>query len=272
MASLLLAQPASALKLKYVQVVNVVEADAVESVEAFCPNGYSVTGGGAFSNGAFNETRMQDSHPVDGPDSDSKPDDGWRASIWNTAASARNSESQAICAKNLATKVKSKSFMPGGIPPQTTCPNGMTVTGGGIETSGTFALPPAIISSRPGDESAGGRVGTWFVNADPAGMSSSQASGYAICVDKSALELNYTAEGFTADNLEQDTGAEVCEPGERVVGLGAATNSNNSALVSIFGIDTTDTDTKLDDGTTATVDNYNASSDIFPEAYSVCVA
>jgi hypothetical protein len=110
------------------------------------------------------------------------------------------------------------------------------------------------------------------VNAEPAGMASTQAFGYAVCVDKGELDLNYYAEGFTADNADQDTGAEVCAPGERVLGLGAAGNATNSALVSIFGLDTTDTDLKLDDGTTTTVDNYNASQDIFPEAYSVCVA
>src|SRR5687767_2043403 len=163
-AFLALAAPASALKIKYVQEVQVAPADAITTVESFCRSGFSVTGGGAFSNGAYAQTKIQDTHPIDGPDSDFKPDDGWRASIWNTASTAGNIESQAICAKNLATKVRTQPFSPGGTPPNVACPDGMTATGGGIETAGGFTIPATILSSRPGDESAGGRVKTWFVN------------------------------------------------------------------------------------------------------------
>jgi hypothetical protein len=269
---LAIAPPASALKIKYVQEVQVAGPDAITTVESFCRNGFSVTGGGAFSNGAYSQTKIQDTHPIDGPDSDSKPDDGWRASIWNTASTFGNIESQAICVKNLATKVKSDPFTPGFTAPNVACPKGMTVTGGGIETAGTFALPPSVLSSRPETPSAGGRAATWFVNADPPGMANIQAFGYAICIEKRELDLAYNTFGFTADNQDQDTGAVECGDGERLLGPGAAGNSTNTALVTIFGLDTTDdANTKLDDGTSVTVDNYNVSSDAFPEAYAVCV-
>ena len=104
------------------------------------------------------------------------------------------------------------------------------------------------------------------------GMSTLAATTHAICVSREDFKPRYYSGSFTADNQAQDTGAEVCGTGERVVGLGGATNATGSAIVTIFGVDSTDNDLKLDDGTSLTVDNFNTSLDIFPETYAVCAA
>ena len=111
-ASLLLAAPASALKVKYMQESDMAADDSLTTVEAFCPNRYTVTGGGASSASTFGQTKIQGTHPIDGPDSDFRPDDGWRAKLWNTSSLSPTIKSQAICVKNLKTKTKVNSFSP----------------------------------------------------------------------------------------------------------------------------------------------------------------
>jgi hypothetical protein len=269
--SLVLASPASALKLKYVETQEISNADAVTSVSASCPDGFQVVGGGAFSNGAFGQTRILSSYPADGEDDDGKADDAWTAKVWNTGL-AGNMESQAICSK-VKPKYRDESWTIGvSVPPRVKCPKGTNPTGGGIKTATTFASGADLVSTRPSDGTdENSRPEAWFANA-LAGMNTLTATTYVICVERDDFKPRYHSEGFTADNDEQDTGAEVCETGERLVGPGAATNSSGSALITVFGRDTdTDTDLKLDDGTTAVVDNYN-DSDIFPEAYAVCAA
>ena len=113
-----------------------------------CPDGFKVTGGGGFSKGAYQETKLQDSYPIDGADDDTKPDDGWRATIWNTAAASRNSEAQAICAK---AKVKNEAATIGNGTggKRAFCPDGTTVSGGGVDTFETFGSPYSILESIP---------------------------------------------------------------------------------------------------------------------------
>ena len=94
------------LGMEYVAQNSIVNPNSLGSVDATCPDGRFVLGGGAFSNGAYGETSVDDSYPVDGPDGDSKADDAWHATIWNTASTARNIEAFAICSK-LKPKLRS---------------------------------------------------------------------------------------------------------------------------------------------------------------------
>jgi hypothetical protein len=56
------------------------------TLTARCPSGMHVTGGGAIASvdgdplGAY----VSSSYPIDGPDSDKRPDDGWRATFYGT--------------------------------------------------------------------------------------------------------------------------------------------------------------------------------------------
>ena len=72
---LVAAAPAHSLKVKYVAANTPASADSIATIDAQCPDGFKVTGGGAFSSGAYQETKIQDSFPVDGDDGDNKNDD-----------------------------------------------------------------------------------------------------------------------------------------------------------------------------------------------------
>ena len=270
-ASLCSASPASALKVKYVEAVNVVPANSINSNDAQCPPGFKVTGGGAFSNGAFEETKLQASYPVDGEDANSKQDDAWRAVVWNTGAAAGNIESLAICAK-VELKYRSEPFSLGvSAPPRVKCGKDLMPTGGGIDTGGTFPLPVDLLSSRPSDgQDEDTKPEAWFANAHPPGMATPFAETYAICVKPSQLKPKYRTDSFSVDDQDQNDGSALCKPGERVIGLGGATNASSSALIAIFGVDGGDDDLKLDDGATVRIDNYNLTLDISPETFAVC--
>ena len=169
-ACLVAASPASAVKVKYVEELNVVDPDSIESVDALCPDGFSVTGGGAFSNGIYQGTKIQDSYPIDGNDNDAKPDDGWRATIWNTSASGVNTEAQAICAK-LKPKYGTKTFTPSLDTGKVKCADGSSASGGGINVNESFAFSYDLISSRP---SAGTSSDSWSNFVFGPGMAATQ--------------------------------------------------------------------------------------------------
>ena len=270
---LIAASPASALKVKYVAENDTLLPDSVGFVEASCPSGYKLTGGGAFSNGAFGTTKLQGSYPVDGDDQNGKADDTWRAVVWNTAPSAANIESQAICAKAKPV-YRSRIFSIGvSASPRVKCPKGTKPTGGGMETGGTFTHPVDILSSRPSDgEDENSKPEAWFANASPPGMAVPFGETYVICAEPGEIKPTYRTDSFTVDDESQNSGVVPCRPDERLIGLGGATNATSSALTTIFGDDSKkDSNTKLDDGTSVTVDNYNPTLEILPEAYAVCV-
>jgi hypothetical protein len=133
---LTLASPASALKAKYVQKLEIAGADSITGAVASCPARFQVVGGGAFSNGAFSETKILSSFPVDGNDDDNKADDAWRATLWNTAPSTRNIESQAICTK-AKPRYRSQPWTMGvTAPPRVKCPQGTKPSGAASKRPG----------------------------------------------------------------------------------------------------------------------------------------
>jgi hypothetical protein len=68
------------------------------AVKVFCPKGTSVTGGGAFASGATDESHVMATAPIDSKkDSDSVPDDGWKAKIYNDVASDQDFTAHVVC-------------------------------------------------------------------------------------------------------------------------------------------------------------------------------
>lgn len=263
---LALAQPASALKVRYKQELNLVDADSVETVDVFCPKELHVTGGGAFSNGIYQGTKIQDSYPIDGEDEGSKPDDGWRATIWNASANSVNTEAQAICTK-LKPKYKTKLFTPTIDTGRVNCADGTSASGGGISVNESFAFPYELISSRP---SAGTQSDSWSDYVIGPGMAATQSIAYGICVSNDDARLRTRVGSVDVPGDNQGGGSVLCKPKEKVLGVGAAANTQQAALVTIFGADSlADPDTKLDDGATITVDHFGMGS-VGSEAYAVC--
>jgi hypothetical protein len=50
-----------------------------DSATAMCPSGTHVVGGGAHTHPHSTDTEVESTFPIDGPDPDTKPDDGWEA-------------------------------------------------------------------------------------------------------------------------------------------------------------------------------------------------
>ncbi len=72
--------------------------DAV-AVKARCSRTEHVSGGGAFVTGDSSEAFVNSSFPIDGHDSDGKPDDGWRVRVQNRAGLGKEVTAYAICSQ-----------------------------------------------------------------------------------------------------------------------------------------------------------------------------
>ncbi|HSI79097.1 MAG TPA: hypothetical protein VK919_00455, partial [Solirubrobacterales bacterium] len=80
------------------------------AVSVRCTGGRSVLSGGGWAGGPFRSQRLVSSAPYDGPDKDTRPDDGWRVAIDNLSSRARRIEAFAICARPDAVSYRSKKF------------------------------------------------------------------------------------------------------------------------------------------------------------------
>jgi hypothetical protein len=67
---------------------------------AHCPSGgYHVLGGGVGNSGTFNQQHVNDSHPIDGQDANTAPDNGWLVHLDNLSNQEKTFVVFAICAK-----------------------------------------------------------------------------------------------------------------------------------------------------------------------------
>ena len=67
-------------------------------VRALCPDGKSVTGGGAFASLATDDAHVVASNPIDSKkDADSVPDDGWKAKYHNAATEKQRFTASVVC-------------------------------------------------------------------------------------------------------------------------------------------------------------------------------
>jgi len=236
----------------------VVNPNSLGSVDAACPEGHFVFGGGAFSNGAYSETSVDDSYPVDGPDDDSKADDAWHVTIWNTASTARNIEAQVICSK-LKPKLRSAPSISGDSAPQLNCPKKTQPVGGGVESGGTFADPTNVITSRPqdsiDDEDTKPDDG-WTGYVDQQDFLEFSGNVYVLCLETRLVKVKYRSEFIEVGPTSQAGNTADCRESEKLLGIGAATNSAIMTIVRMFGADGPDVDLEPDDGVSASVDNY----------------
>ena len=269
-ASLLAAGPAGALKVRYVATNNAASPNAVTTVDAQCPDGFKVTGGGAFSGGAYDETKIQDTFPVDGKDANTKNDDAWRATMWNTSSQFRNFESQAICAK-AKTKTVTAILPNGNGGKRATCPRGWSASGGGVNVNEDFTFYYELVESIPRDgNDAGERAESWFTFILGPGMAATGATTYAVCMRDDEAKIKTRLAFFDSPQDTQASGTSFCKETQKLVGLGGAATTQQAALTTIFGADSPDdANLKLDDGATVTVDNYGSET-VNPEVYAVC--
>jgi hypothetical protein len=72
-------------------------AQTAEAAVAMCAPDRHVIGGGGFLSGPIDEAHLASSLPVDGPDADYVPDDGWRVVGYNQTGGAKKLVASAIC-------------------------------------------------------------------------------------------------------------------------------------------------------------------------------
>jgi hypothetical protein len=76
-------------RVKYRNVTKRLPAGEDVAAKVTCPDGTSVTGGGAFITDDASQAWIFSSHPFDGGDRKSKPDDGWRIAATNVLGTGR---------------------------------------------------------------------------------------------------------------------------------------------------------------------------------------
>jgi len=61
----------------------VIQDGNFDTAQVFCPSGTHVVGGGSHTTPHSIDSEVESSFPIDGPDADTKPDDGWEADANN---------------------------------------------------------------------------------------------------------------------------------------------------------------------------------------------
>jgi hypothetical protein len=143
-----------------------------------CPHGTSVTGGGLLSEGNADEILV--SAPLDGPDSNRVPDDGWRAKII-ASQDLRNVTFHAICTDEFDLAYRTtRQAVTGFATDGAACPTASAVTGGGASISGGAGAH--LASLQPVDQADAGSVPDdgWRAQAS-VGPSPRTFKTYAIC-------------------------------------------------------------------------------------------
>ncbi len=160
-----------------------------------CPSGTKLTGGGVSTEGASPRVEVAASKPFDGPDGNKVPDDGWLGSANNGTSSGLTLNVNAICAKSGDYKYVESATKP--LPDNAeasavaSCPDGTTVSGGGVENSG-IDIGAEIESSFPlPDQDWVGRA-----NNDNTGQTET-VQAFAICLISKTRNLSGPAGGGT---------------------------------------------------------------------------
>jgi hypothetical protein len=109
-------------------------------LRVFCPPGTQLSGGGVETGSTLPQVAVASSEPIDGPDSNSKRDDGWFGVGGNTRPGSVSMSVEAVCARSGSYKyVESpKSTVPDNTQGSdgVACPQGTQVSGGGVDITG----------------------------------------------------------------------------------------------------------------------------------------
>lgn len=195
----------------FTYVTDSVSTVGVQVVEADCPPGTHVVGGG-FNGGGFAVLRNE---PFDGPDGDRRPDDGWRASR-TVVMGGSSLEVFVICAESRPTYRRAKKSLAADETKtvKVPCPAATRVLAGG----GRVGADLAIRAGYPyddGDANSSPEDG-WAVRAH--GLDGSgNATANAICADTRPRyvpeEGTVPGSGFTLPRVD-------CPAARHVVGIG----------------------------------------------------
>lgn len=149
-----LSGPASGATINYVEESIGVSGGTQGGLEADCADGERALGGGILSTGNYDTSDLNASYPTDGPDSNERSDDAWRAYI--DAYDLVSITVKVACVGGNPTKNLKYRDDVARVPKGATkalrvgCPRGYKVTSGGVSNSGVFEQAE-LKTSRPVD-------------------------------------------------------------------------------------------------------------------------
>ncbi len=127
------------------------------AVTVRCPDGTRAAGGGVYIEGTYTGFEVATSAPFDGPDADTKPDDGWSGSANNVAGvGATAMSTDVICATSGKYRYRSdlKPVADGSqVGLSVGCPDGARAVAGGVAISGSGDTGISVATSAPSDGS-----------------------------------------------------------------------------------------------------------------------
>jgi hypothetical protein len=260
LAGAVAAGPAQAAAIGYYAAGNSVSAGTQNVVSIACGTGH-VLGGGVFSQGSYNSTRINALNLTDGPDADTRANDaiiGYVDGLSGIVISARvaclgGKAGDALKYRTKNTQVKagkSKTVI-------ANCPDGYKVTGGGEENGGGFG-EAALKVSRPVHKGTAWQAG--IKNLTPTSLFLQAES---ICAKgRFAKRLSYSQKTAEVPAGTQDAKAVDCAGNKTEVGGGVSVG-DGSFLVNGLGVVTDGS------GTLAWVD-ATGSDPVKFKTYAVC--
>jgi hypothetical protein len=231
------------------------------SVDAACPTGAHVAGGG-FHSGVPTGNR-----PFDGPDHDTRPDDGWTYDFYQSTGT---SDVFAICsAGRFAYVKKSKRIRAGQVQTATvSCPRGTrVVSGGGVPIRGATA--DFLDTSAPFDDADANALPEdgWVVRAQSS--TDGKLRAQAVCAD---VRPTYVSNSFALPPNGSATPIVICPTDRQLVGIGGRSLSAGATgyLFGLEPLDGDDADLVPDDKAQVWISNSSGTAES-AEAFAICM-
>jgi hypothetical protein len=225
---------------------------AGQGVDAACPPGTHVVGGGADIGGVPFEKHLNTTFPFDGPDADPRPDDFCFAHAWLASGFPDQVEAIAVCKQGKARYRSSLgTVQPGSARTlRAKCPDRTHVSGGGAYNYGVIE-DAYVASSYPYDGRDPGTVPDdgWAARVrDVAAPIPTQMSVHAICI---GLRPRYVAGApLTVGSAPLPMTGPACPDSRHIIAAGirlVAPLAAEARLLTIMPFDLADADSIPDD-------------------------
>jgi len=162
------------------------QASGRRSGSAACgPAKWHVTSGGVFI--ATTDSWIGSGRPTDGGDADTRPDDAWQGTAYDTIGGAGGFAVYAVCVRGLplshVTGAAADVAAGGSRSRTATCPAGTHVVGGGVRTTGPVE-DARLVSSGPFDGPDADAIPDdgWKVTVHDVSANAHRVTAYAVCL------------------------------------------------------------------------------------------
>jgi hypothetical protein len=255
--------------------VHISSGATVRSAHLGCGSGrWHAVGGGVRTVGFPPATFMLRSAGIDGSDGGLAPDDGWAASIRQTAGSPSTASVYSICAKVRGLKYQSETDLlgPGASSGAlvSACSGGRRVVGGGVQITDSPPLTE-VVGTNPFDLNDADKTpddGWYILTASKPGANQAIISSQAICRRGGGLRYRERV-AHVNPSVSQISRSTSCPKSRHVSSGGTFPTFQGSHVVNSFPVDGKDHDHVPDDGWTSTLSlDTPINEDVF--FFSIC--